>query len=72
VDGWVANENTTSHTYLKDFVNQEELAAGEEIAHCPSCSLFITVIYNPVRHLPPLLSISLSAIEGSESAENSL
>lgn len=27
---------------------QEELAAGEEIAHCPSCSLYITVIYNPV------------------------
>jgi hypothetical protein len=26
---------------------QEELAAGEEIARCPSCSLYITVIYNP-------------------------
>lgn len=28
---------------------QEELARGEEIAHCPSCSLTIVVIYNPVR-----------------------
>lgn len=28
---------------------QEELAAGEEIAHCPSCSLYITVVYDPVR-----------------------
>lgn len=27
---------------------QEELRAGEEIARCPSCSLYITVIYNPV------------------------
>lgn len=26
---------------------QEELAAGEDIARCPSCSLYITVIYNP-------------------------
>jgi diphthamide biosynthesis protein 3 len=26
---------------------QEELAAGEETARCPSCSLYITVIYNP-------------------------
>jgi hypothetical protein len=27
---------------------QEELKEGEEIARCPSCSLYITVIYNPV------------------------
>lgn len=27
---------------------QEELAAGEEIARCPSCSLYITVVYDPV------------------------
>lgn len=25
----------------------QELATGEEIARCPSCSLYITVIYNP-------------------------
>ena len=25
---------------------QEELAAGEEIARCPSCSLYLLVIYN--------------------------
>jgi len=25
----------------------EELAMGEEIARCPSCSLYVKVIYNP-------------------------
>eukprot|EP00884_Botryococcus_braunii_P001996 jgi/Botrbrau1/11798/Bobra.0224s0005.1 len=28
-------------------ISKEDLAAGEEIARCPSCSLYITVIYNP-------------------------
>jgi len=28
-------------------ISLEELANGEEIAHCPSCSLVIRVIYNP-------------------------
>lgn len=28
-------------------ITLEELAAGEDIAHCPSCSLYLTVIYNP-------------------------
>ena len=28
---------------------QEQLALGEEIAKCPSCSLIIRVIYDPVR-----------------------
>ena len=32
--------------------SQEELAAGEEIARCPSCSLYITVVYDPVRVRP--------------------
>ncbi|CAA7408262.1 unnamed protein product [Spirodela intermedia] len=27
-------------------ITREELRAGEEIARCPSCSLYITVIYN--------------------------
>jgi hypothetical protein len=27
---------------------QEELRQGEEVARCPSCSLYITVVYNPV------------------------
>ncbi len=27
---------------------QKELLEGEEIARCPSCSLYITVIYDPV------------------------
>jgi hypothetical protein len=31
-------------------VLQEQLKAGEEIARCPSCSLYITVIYDQVRN----------------------
>lgn len=27
-------------------ITKEELKAGEEIARCPSCSLYITVIYD--------------------------
>ncbi|KAK9170591.1 hypothetical protein Syun_002731 [Stephania yunnanensis] len=27
-------------------ITKEELKLGEEIARCPSCSLYITVIYN--------------------------
>lgn len=27
---------------------QEELARGDDIAHCPSCSLTVVVIYNQV------------------------
>lgn len=34
-----------------DAVFQDELRLGEEIARCPSCSLFITVIYDLVRLL---------------------
>jgi len=26
---------------------QEELAEGEQYARCPSCSLYLTVVYNP-------------------------
>ena len=33
---------------------QEELAAGEEIARCPSCSLVLTVVYDPVSFLLPV------------------
>ncbi|KFM25306.1 Diphthamide biosynthesis protein 3 [Auxenochlorella protothecoides] len=28
-------------------ISMEELEAGEEIAHCPSCSLYVRVIYDP-------------------------
>ncbi|XP_074571952.1 diphthamide biosynthesis protein 3 [Curcuma longa] len=28
-------------------ITKEDLRLGEEIARCPSCSLFITVVYNP-------------------------
>ncbi|KAG4069691.1 hypothetical protein HA402_014714 [Bradysia odoriphaga] len=32
-------------------VTKEDLIAGEEIATCPSCSLVIKVIYDPVGDL---------------------
>lgn len=36
---------------------QDELRAGEEVATCPSCSLIVKVIYNPVRFmLKPILT----------------
>ena len=28
-------------------ITPEELMAGEEVGHCPSCSLVITVVYEP-------------------------
>lgn len=28
-------------------ISMDDLAAGEDIARCPSCSLYITVIYDP-------------------------
>ncbi|GBF89845.1 hypothetical protein Rsub_02549 [Raphidocelis subcapitata] len=34
-------------------ITLEELRAGEDIARCPSCSLFITVIYNPEDFAEP-------------------
>ncbi|KAL6219907.1 hypothetical protein ACLB2K_007665 [Fragaria x ananassa] len=27
-------------------ITKEDLKLGEEIAHCPSCTLYITVVYN--------------------------
>ena len=42
-----------AHTYLP-VPTQDDLRAGEEIARCPSCSLFITVIYNPVSYVQHL------------------
>lgn len=37
---------------------QEELKSGEEIARCPSCSLYITVIYDPVGGRLARLSVA--------------
>ena len=28
-------------------ITLEELRAGEDVARCPSCSLFVRVVYNP-------------------------
>ncbi|CAI0406773.1 unnamed protein product [Linum tenue] len=46
------NEELQSFTYpcpCGDLfqITKEDLRIGEEIARCPSCSLYITVIYNP-------------------------
>ncbi|CAI0446910.1 unnamed protein product [Linum tenue] len=46
------NEELQSFTYpcpCGDLfqITKEDLRLGEEIARCPSCSLYITVIYNP-------------------------
>ncbi|KAI3982337.1 hypothetical protein MKX01_037870 [Papaver californicum] len=45
------NEELKSFTYpcpCGDLfqITKEELQIGEEIARCPSCSLYVTVIYN--------------------------
>ncbi|GLT97004.1 hypothetical protein SLE2022_145920 [Rubroshorea leprosula] len=45
------NEELQAYTYpcpCGDLfqITKEELKLGEEIARCPSCSLYITVIYN--------------------------
>lgn len=46
------NEDLSAFTYpcpCGDLfqITKEELAEGEEIARCPSCSLYITVVYDP-------------------------
>ncbi|EFJ48017.1 hypothetical protein VOLCADRAFT_104829 [Volvox carteri f. nagariensis] len=47
------NEKLQAYTYpcpCGDLfqITKEELRAGEEIARCPSCSLYITVVYDPL------------------------
>jgi len=46
------NEELKAYTYqcpCGDLfqITLEELRTGEEIARCPSCSLYITVVYDP-------------------------
>lgn len=43
------------HFFLNNLPPQEDLANGEDIAHCPSCSLIIRVIYDPVRLCLPFI-----------------
>ncbi|XP_029122019.1 diphthamide biosynthesis protein 3 [Elaeis guineensis] len=52
------NEELQAYTYpcpCGDLfqITRDDLRAGEEIARCPSCSLFITVIYNPEDFADP-------------------
>lgn len=37
-------------------ISVEELAAGEDIAKCPSCSLYIAVVYDPADFQQPALA----------------
>jgi hypothetical protein len=43
-----------AHTVVAhdDSSMQAELADGEEVAHCPSCTLTIQVIYDPADFQP--------------------
>lgn len=50
------NDELTSFTYACPcgdifMISLEELKRGEEIANCPSCTLFVQVIYNQVSFL---------------------
>ncbi|RVW61263.1 Diphthamide biosynthesis protein 3 [Vitis vinifera] len=46
-------------------ITKDELRMGEEIARCPSCSLFITVIYN----MEDFLAVRSQDEEGSRAFE---
>eukprot|EP00959_Pyramimonas_sp_CCMP1952_P186614 3902050-Pyramimonas_sp.AAC.1 len=49
-------------------ITLDELKAGEEIARCPSCSLFITVVYDPVRpagYIKPPIPLCSRTRDGS-------
>ena len=52
IDDMDYDEETGTYTYecpCGDLfqITEEQLAAGEEIAHCPSCSLVVHVLYDP-------------------------
>lgn len=52
------NHRTFAHKATLSFIRafkffQEELMAGEETATCPSCSLIVKVIYDPVSLICP-------------------
>ncbi|GJQ08974.1 hypothetical protein GpartN1_g765.t1 [Galdieria partita] len=52
IEDMIWNEELEAYTYqcpCGDLfqITLEELRLGEEIAHCPSCSLVIRVVYNP-------------------------
>ncbi|MEW5316141.1 MAG: hypothetical protein WDW38_007527 [Sanguina aurantia] len=58
------DEKLLAYTYTcpcGDFfqITMDELRSGEEIAHCPSCSLFITVVYDPPV---PALTVPIPAL----------
>jgi diphthamide biosynthesis protein 3 len=44
-------------------ITPEELAAGETVARCPSCSLFVEVVYDPDR-LPAVPADAVGVGEG--------
>jgi diphthamide biosynthesis protein 3 len=42
-------------------ISRAQLATCEDIATCPSCSLIIRVIYDPVRSIPLIHLLGLSS-----------
>jgi uncharacterized C2H2 Zn-finger protein len=44
----INNNQTSINCETNSSLFQDELRDGEEIARCPSCSLIIRIIYNPV------------------------
>mmetsp|Transcript_17481 Transcript_17481/g.29998 ORF Transcript_17481/g.29998 Transcript_17481/m.29998 type:complete len:88 (+) Transcript_17481:206-469(+) len=50
-------------------ISREELQSGEEMAHCPSCSLFILVVYNPDDYPPPPAPVVESVLPPAHAVE---
>ncbi|KAG0586524.1 hypothetical protein M758_2G075600 [Ceratodon purpureus] len=46
-------------------ITKADLKIGEEIARCPSCSLYITVVYNPEDFQDSAPSQTLTSSKGA-------
>lgn len=56
IEDFEFNAETKTYTYPcpcgdKFQITEDELADGEDVARCPSCSLLLRVIYDAVRLL---------------------
>ncbi|KAL3700263.1 hypothetical protein R1sor_018285 [Riccia sorocarpa] len=47
-------------------ITKAELRVGEEIARCPSCSLYITVVYNPEDFQESKLTTQKTPVKATE------
>jgi diphthamide biosynthesis protein 3 len=55
IEDFEYDEETQTYTYPcpcgdQFEITREELESGEDVATCPSCSLIVRVIYDPVRY----------------------